>query len=94
MTDSKDIYAKRKNAQYEHGASQWSVDYRDAVVGSFDAQNNWKDYDEPHKDTRIESPNEIKSDLEKIGFSNFDYDIRPVGPGDSHSSWIFFRAKK
>ena len=45
-------------------------------------------------DTRIEDPNQLKIDLEKIGFMNFDYDIRPVGPGDSHTNWIFFRAKK
>jgi ubiquinone/menaquinone biosynthesis C-methylase UbiE len=47
-----------------------------------------------HNDARIESPDQIKSDLEKIGFDNFLYDIRPVGPGDSHSNWIFFRASK
>lgn len=45
-------------------------------------------------DTRIESPDQIKSDLEKIGFVNFSHDIRPVGPGDVHSNWIFFRATK
>lgn len=45
-------------------------------------------------DTRIDSPDEPKSDLEKIGFHSFDYDIRPVGPGDHHSNWIFFRAIK
>jgi ubiquinone/menaquinone biosynthesis C-methylase UbiE len=45
-------------------------------------------------DVRIESVDEIKSDLEKIGFTNFEYDIRPVGPGDHHSEWIFFRARK
>lgn len=45
-------------------------------------------------DTRIEDPNQIKSDLEKIGFINFDYDLRPNGPGDGHTNWIFFRAQK
>lgn len=45
-------------------------------------------------DTRVDSYDEPKSDLEKIGFHNFDYDIRPVGPGDHHSNWIFFRATK
>lgn len=45
-------------------------------------------------DTRVESPDELKSDLDKIGFTNFSYDIRPVGPGDMHSNWIFFRATK
>lgn len=45
-------------------------------------------------DVRVESTNQIKEDLEKIGFKNFDYDIRPVGPGDNHPNWIFFRAEK
>jgi ubiquinone/menaquinone biosynthesis C-methylase UbiE len=45
-------------------------------------------------DTRVEDPNQLKNDLEKIGFINFDYDIRPVGPGDGHTNWIFFRAQK
>lgn len=45
-------------------------------------------------DTRVENPNDLKMDLEKVGFSTFEYDIRPVGPGDAHSNWIFFRAQK
>ena len=45
-------------------------------------------------DTRIDSPDEPKSDLEKIRFHSFDYDIRPVGPGDHHANWIYFRATK
>lgn len=45
-------------------------------------------------DTRVENPEELKQDLEKIGFNNFQYDIRPVGPGDHHDNWIFFRATK
>lgn len=45
-------------------------------------------------DTRVDSPDELKSDLDKIGFRNFEYDIRPVGPGDAHGGWIFFRAFK
>jgi ubiquinone/menaquinone biosynthesis C-methylase UbiE len=45
-------------------------------------------------DTRVNSPVELQTDLEKIGFRNFDYDLRPTGPGDSHSAWIFFRAQK
>lgn len=45
-------------------------------------------------DTRVESPDQLKEDLEKIGFTNFQYDIRPVGPGDHHDNWIFFRATK
>lgn len=45
-------------------------------------------------DTRIESPEQVEKDLEKIGFSNFEYWIRPVGPGDLHPNWIFFTATK
>jgi ubiquinone/menaquinone biosynthesis C-methylase UbiE len=45
-------------------------------------------------DTRIEDPNQLKDDLEKIGFKNFNFYIRPVGPGDSHNNWIFFNAEK
>jgi ubiquinone/menaquinone biosynthesis C-methylase UbiE len=45
-------------------------------------------------DTMVTSPNQLSGDLEKIGFKNFHYDIRPVGPGDKHPNWIFFRAQK
>jgi ubiquinone/menaquinone biosynthesis C-methylase UbiE len=45
-------------------------------------------------DVRIDDINYLTNDLEKIGFSEFNYDIRPVGPGDNHQNWIFFRAKK
>ncbi len=46
------------------------------------------------KDTNIDNVEQIKGDLEKIGFKDFNYDIRPVGPGDGHANWIFFRVKK
>ena len=45
-------------------------------------------------DVRVENSDQLKNDLEKIGFTNFNYDIRPVGPGDQHANWIFFRAQK
>lgn len=45
-------------------------------------------------DVRIDTPDQIQNDLEKIGFKNFSFDIRPVGPGDGHANWIFFRANK
>lgn len=44
-------------------------------------------------DTRVDSVEQIKSDLEKVGFVNFRHVIRPVGPGDSHPNWIFFQAE-
>jgi ubiquinone/menaquinone biosynthesis C-methylase UbiE len=47
-----------------------------------------------HADTMVTSPDQLSNDLEKIGFRNFHYDIRPTGPGDKHPNWIFFRAQK
>ena len=45
-------------------------------------------------DTRVEDPKQLSDDLEKIGFVDFKYYIRPVGPGGSHANWIFFSARK
>ena len=45
-------------------------------------------------DTRVEDPDQIKNDLYKIGFNNFEHWIRPPGPGDNHPNWIFFTAVK
>lgn len=46
------------------------------------------------RDTRVESPDEIQRDLEKIGFKNFESWIRPPGPGGHQKNWIFFTAIK
>jgi ubiquinone/menaquinone biosynthesis C-methylase UbiE len=45
-------------------------------------------------DVRIDDSDQLKNDLDQIGFTNFQYDIRPVGPGDGHANWIFFRGIK
>jgi len=51
-------------------------------------------------DVCVESPDQIKSDLDKIGFTKFSYNIRLTGPRPpfsargGHPNWIFFRAKK
>lgn len=45
-------------------------------------------------DVQISNSDQVKYDLEKIGFKNFKYDIRPTGPGDAHENWIYFRASK
>lgn len=45
-------------------------------------------------DCRIEDVNQLESDLKTIGFENFEYWLRPVGPADIHEQWIFFRAYK
>lgn len=37
----------------------------------------------------------LKTDLvDKIGFTNYKSDIRPVGPGDNHRNWIFVQVEK
>ena len=66
----------------KQGSVSYKSNYYDALT-----TNGWYD-------TIVEDPKELKLDLESIGFSNFDYFIRPVGPCDSHPNWIFFRAKK
>lgn len=45
-------------------------------------------------DTCIDNSDQLERDLHSIGFLNFDYWVRPVGPGDSHPYWIFFTATK
>jgi SAM-dependent methyltransferase len=45
-------------------------------------------------DVAIASPDQVCSDLERIGFVGFEHWIRPTGPGDSHPNWIFFTAVK
>jgi ubiquinone/menaquinone biosynthesis C-methylase UbiE len=45
-------------------------------------------------DVKITHPLQLKIDLMEIGFTNFSHTITPVGPGDLHTNWIFFRAQK
>jgi ubiquinone/menaquinone biosynthesis C-methylase UbiE len=45
-------------------------------------------------DTRVDDPTQLEDDLKKVGFTDFKYYIRPVGPGDCHANWIFFSARK
>jgi ubiquinone/menaquinone biosynthesis C-methylase UbiE len=46
-------------------------------------------------DTSVSSPDELKKDLEEIGFTNFQHTLTPSGPNDpGHPNWIFFRAYK
>jgi len=45
-------------------------------------------------DTRVEDASYLVNDLEKIGFKDITYVIRPVGPGDVHPNWIWVQAKK
>lgn len=45
-------------------------------------------------DVYVESPDQLKTDLELCEFTDFQYWIREAGPGDEHPYWIFFRARK
>jgi len=45
MSKSKKDYLAMQNSYYDEYASKWSLDFRDPVVGSYDAHNNWSDYD-------------------------------------------------
>lgn len=45
-------------------------------------------------DVAIASPEQLEKDLLSVGFKDFKYYIRPVGPGDLHPNWIFFNARK
>jgi ubiquinone/menaquinone biosynthesis C-methylase UbiE len=42
---TKTDYLSMQNQYYDEYASQWSLSFRDPVVGSYDAHNNWSDYD-------------------------------------------------
>jgi ubiquinone/menaquinone biosynthesis C-methylase UbiE len=63
-----------------------SVDYYDNCYDAFASNGEC--------DTRVEDPTQIKSDLEEIGFSDFNFKITTTGPGDAHPNWIFFSAIK
>jgi len=45
-------------------------------------------------DVCIESTDQLEKDLLEIGFTNFEFVIGPVGPGDVHPNWIYFNCKK
>jgi ubiquinone/menaquinone biosynthesis C-methylase UbiE len=45
-------------------------------------------------DVCIESYKQLEDDLLEIGFTDFQYKITPVGPGDFHPNWIFFSVIK
>ncbi|CAB4156838.1 SmtA SAM-dependent methyltransferases [uncultured Caudovirales phage] len=45
MSKDKKDYLDMQNSYYDEYASQWSLQFRDPVVGSYDAHNNWSDYD-------------------------------------------------
>lgn len=45
-------------------------------------------------DVCIETPQQLEKDLIEIGFTDFQFTIGEVGPGDYHPNWIYFNAKK
>jgi ubiquinone/menaquinone biosynthesis C-methylase UbiE len=45
-------------------------------------------------DVCIESTDQLEKDLLEIGFTNFEFVIGTVGPGDVHPNWIYFNCKK
>jgi ubiquinone/menaquinone biosynthesis C-methylase UbiE len=45
MMKNKKDYLKMQSDHYEGYAEAWSLTYRDPVVGSYDAHNDWPDYD-------------------------------------------------
>jgi len=45
MSKDKDDYLGMQNSYYDEYAAKWSLDFRDPVVGSYDAHNSWSDYD-------------------------------------------------
>jgi len=46
-------------------------------------------------DVSIVDENNLKDDLvNKLGFTDYRSDIRPVGPGDNHKNWIWVQVQK
>lgn len=77
----------RLSAQMGFGSnSPKSVGYYDNNVGATDTNRGC--------DTRVENSDELEQDLHRIGFKDFDFWIRPTGPGDTHPYWIYFTAVK
>jgi SAM-dependent methyltransferase len=45
-------------------------------------------------DVTVSDPEELHKDLQQIGFTAFEYWIRPAGPDPTFSNWIFFTCLK
>lgn len=67
--------------------------YKLGSVGYFDNKYGALSTNSQH-DCRVENPKQVKSDLTSIGFKNYEYWIRPTGPGCNHEKWIYFTAVK
>jgi ubiquinone/menaquinone biosynthesis C-methylase UbiE len=71
---------------YGYGTPRQSVGYYENYYTATDTNGAC--------DTRVEDPSQLSQDLLAVGFTNFQYWIRPTGPGDTHPNWIFFRAQR
>jgi len=45
-------------------------------------------------DVEILNINQVRRDMDDVGFTDFEFWIRPVGPGDIHPKWVFFTGVK
>jgi SAM-dependent methyltransferase len=45
MNRNKQDYLNMQNKYYDQYAAIWSLEFKDPVVGSYDAHNEWEDYD-------------------------------------------------
>jgi len=59
-------YLAMQNNYYDEYASQWSLNFRDPVVGSYDAHNAWSDYD-----------NFLFKDFNTLGLNALEYGCGP-----------------
>lgn len=66
MSKNKLDYLAMQNNYYDEYASQWSLDFRDPVVGSYDAHNAWSDYD-----------NFLFKDFNTLGLNALEYGCGP-----------------
>lgn len=74
-------------------AYRWIAPSRFKTVRYFDNATDAKQTNGLH-DVTVMSPEEPEKDLQSIGFTDFQFDLRPTGPGDTHNQWIFVQASK
>lgn len=76
------------------GLAPWAVPAFQGVVSTY-FENKWDAQGTGGEaDVIITDVNDVKKDMEDIGFKDFAYKIGRCGPGDKHNNWIFFRGTK